>query len=116
VFIFTQPCGSRCYLNNLPAMRPGPREAGKQSGRSFATATLCFYKPGQGVLFDPVAKDLKDPTLIQTLCYAVGMIMVIRRTVLRLSDFLTNIGGRRRTPKLRIYYKYLEIRHLCNFR
>ena len=62
-------CGSRCYLNNLPAMRPGPREAGKQSGRSFATATLCFYKPRQGVLFDPVAKDLKDPTLIQTLCW-----------------------------------------------
>jgi hypothetical protein len=59
-------------LNNLPAMRPGPREAGKQSGRSFATATLCFYKPRQGVLFDPVAKDLKGPTLIQTLCYAFG--------------------------------------------
>jgi len=72
VFIFTQPCGSRCYLNNLPAMRPGPREAGKQSGRSFATATLCFYKPRQGILFDPVAKDLKGPTLIQTLCYAFG--------------------------------------------
>ena len=59
--------GSGCYLNNLPAMRPGPREAGKQSGRSFATATLCFYKPRQGVLVDPVAKDLKGPTLIQTL-------------------------------------------------
>ena len=69
---FTQACGSKRYLNNLPAKRPGPREAGKQSGRSFATATLCFYKPRQGVLFDPVTKDLKGPTLIQTLCYTLG--------------------------------------------
>jgi hypothetical protein len=47
--LFTQPCDSRRYLNNLPAKRPGPREAGKQSGRSYATATLCFYNRGKGV-------------------------------------------------------------------
>ena len=68
-------------------MRPGPREAGKQSGRSFATATLCFYKQWQGVLLDPVAKDLKGPTLIQTLWLCLRTIMVIRRTLLRLVGF-----------------------------
>ena len=79
--------GSRCYLKNLPAMRPGPRKAGKQSGRSFATATLCFYKPRQGVLFDPGAKDLKSPDVDSNLILCVRTIMVIRRTILRLVGF-----------------------------
>jgi hypothetical protein len=86
VFIFTQPCGSRCYLNNLPAMRPGPREAGKQSGRSFATATLCFYKPRQGVLFDP-SQGFKGSNVDSNLMLFVRTIMVIRRTLLRLVGF-----------------------------
>ena len=86
VFIFTQPCGSRCYLNNLPAMRPGPREAGKQSGRSFATATLCFYKPRQGVLFDP-SQGFKGSNVDSNLMLCVQTIMVIRRTLLHLVGF-----------------------------
>jgi len=59
-------------LNNLPAKRPGPRKAGKQSGRSFATATLCFYNPRQGVLFGPSSRGLKGLDVDQTLCDAFG--------------------------------------------
>jgi hypothetical protein len=71
-------------LNNLPAKRPGPREAGKQSGRSFVTATLCFT--GQGVLFDLGAKEVMRPMFDQI--YVMRQkLMVIRRTVLRLVGF-----------------------------
>ncbi len=60
-----------------------------------------FYKPRQGALFDPGDKDLKGPMFDQTLCYAFGGIMVIRRTVLRLVGFPDNIGGRRKNAEIK---------------